>query len=133
MIAEANGIVDPGNADTGNDPGLPAAAARAARRRRSDAGAAGPTGPRSPLSARAYSAVPVVAADRPLPAQWADRLVDVRVDTERRRACLRRRCRFRDPYHQLLAGTGIGIGTPLTVSRGHGGDRGGRCACSPAR
>ncbi len=67
------------------------------------------------MSARAYSAVPVVATDRPLPAQWVDRLVDVVVDTSDAAPAFAA-VRFRDPYHQLLSGTGIGIGTPLTVS-----------------
>ncbi len=67
------------------------------------------------MSARAYAAVPVVTADRPLPAQWADRLVEVRVDTSDGAPAFAV-LRFRDPSHQLLAGTGIGIGTPLTVS-----------------
>lgn len=67
------------------------------------------------MSARAYSAVPVVSTDRPLPAQWADRLVDVLVDTSDGAPAFAA-LRFRDPYHQLLTGTGIGIGTPLTVS-----------------
>jgi phage protein D len=67
------------------------------------------------LTARAYAAVPVVASDRPLPPQWADRLVEVRVDTSDAAPAFAA-LRFRDPGHQLLAGTGIGIGTPLTVS-----------------
>ncbi len=67
------------------------------------------------MSASAYSAVPVVAADRPLPAQWADRLVAVRVDTSDAAPAFAT-LRFRDPAHQLLTGTGIGIGTPLTIS-----------------
>ncbi len=67
------------------------------------------------MSVRAYAAVPVVAADRPLPAQWADRLVEVRVDTSDTAPAFAA-LRFRDPAHQLLTGTGIGIGTPLTIS-----------------
>ena len=67
------------------------------------------------MSARAYSAVPVIAADRPLPEQWADRLVAVRVDTSDAAPAFAT-LRFRDPGHQLLTGTGIGIGTPLTIS-----------------
>lgn len=67
------------------------------------------------MSARAYAAVPVVAADRALPAQWADRLVEVRVETSDTAPAFAA-LRFRDPGHQLLTGTGIGIGTPLTVS-----------------
>lgn len=67
------------------------------------------------MSARAYSAVPVIAADRPLPEQWADRLVAARVDTSDAAPAFAT-LRFRDPGHQLLTGTGIGIGTPLTIS-----------------
>jgi phage protein D len=66
------------------------------------------------LSARAYAAMPVVATDGPLLAQWADRLVEVRVDTSDTAPAFAA-LRFRDPAHQLLTGTGIGIGTPLTI------------------
>lgn len=67
------------------------------------------------MSARAYSAVPVVTADRPLPEQWANRLTGARVDTDDGTPAFAS-LRFRDPFHQLLTGTGIGIGTPLTIS-----------------
>jgi phage protein D len=70
------------------------------------------------LSARIYAAMPVVATDNDrvlLQPEWADRLVEVRVDTTDAAPAFAA-LRFRDPAHQLLTGTGITIGTPLTIS-----------------
>ena len=48
----------------------------------------------------------------------ANRLVDVRVDTDDGTPAFAL-LRFRDPFHQLLTGTGIGIGTPQGAGGGH--------------
>ena len=67
------------------------------------------------MSARVYAATPLITADGPLATPWTDRLVEVRVDTSDAAPAFAT-LRFRDPGHQLLTGTGIVIGTPLTIS-----------------
>ncbi|MFF4160045.1 VgrG-related protein [Streptomyces sp. NPDC001678] len=67
------------------------------------------------MTERLYAAEPVVAFASPLREPWAQRLVDVSVETAiglPARAALR----FRDPEHRLLAAAGISVGVPLTVS-----------------
>lgn len=67
------------------------------------------------MSARSYANAPVVATFQPLPREWADQLVETHVDTRTGWPAVAE-LRFRDPYHKLLARTGIGIGGPLKVS-----------------
>ncbi|MDI5970972.1 VgrG-related protein [Streptomyces sp. SL13] len=64
---------------------------------------------------RAFAADPVVEAPGPLPTAWANQLVGCDVDSSvglPDTAVLT----YRDPYHGMLAATGITIGTRLTVS-----------------
>jgi uncharacterized protein involved in type VI secretion and phage assembly len=67
------------------------------------------------MTTRAFADSPVVATDRPLPAEWADLLDETRVEAAAGRPAAAD-LRFRDPYHQLLTRTGIGIGSPLRIS-----------------
>ncbi|MCC3779899.1 type IV secretion protein Rhs, partial [Streptomyces sp. UNOB3_S3] len=67
------------------------------------------------MTERLYAAEPVVAFGSPLREEWADRLVEARVETAvgvPARATLR----FRDPAHRLLASAGIAVGVAMTVS-----------------
>ncbi|GGP74108.1 VgrG-related protein [Streptomyces abikoensis] len=67
------------------------------------------------MTERLYAAEPVVAFRSPLREEWADQLVEARVETMvglPAGATLR----FRDPAHRLLASAGIAVGVPVTVS-----------------
>ncbi|MFC0602573.1 VgrG-related protein [Streptomyces palmae] len=61
-----------------------------------------------------YAAEPAVAFDRPLPPQWADRLVETQVDTVMGRPA-EAVLWFRDPGHALLTDLRVTISRPLTV------------------
>ncbi|SHN35783.1 VgrG-related protein [Streptomyces yunnanensis] len=66
------------------------------------------------MADRSYAAQPLIETAGPLPDVWADHLAHARVDTSTRLPA-QAELRFRDGDHQLLAATGITLGTPLKV------------------